>query len=395
MVYGMENQKARQIGAQSIKFCRSVFIHSSAAVGGSKEQKGPLGGWFDMIAEDDKLGAKTWEEAESSFQKNAIRLALEKGGLQEADIRYLLSGDLLGQSMASCFGSASCQIPIFGLYGACSTCGESLCLGSILIDGGYADKAVCVTSSHFASAEKEFRFPLDYGSQRPLSANRTVTASGAFILSDRQTPGCRARITAITPGKVVDYGLKDSMNMGACMAPAAADTIYQNFTDFSCGPEDYDRIITGDLGVVGQTALIHLLKEKGYDISKVHMDCGIEIYGRSGAAYEEPIRTDNRNNTVEKAADQKAASYQGSERSNIKQDVKDVNGSACGQDTHAGGSGCGCSAAVLSTLILRNIEDKQWKKILFVPTGALLSKTSFNEGNTVPGVAHAVVLEAV
>lgn len=395
MVYGMENQKTRQIGVQSVKFARSVFIHSSAAVGGSKEQKGPLGGWFDLIAEDDKLGADSWEEAESSFQKKAIRLALEKGGLQETDIRYLLSGDLLGQSMASCFGSASCQIPIFGLYGACSTCGESLCLGSILIDGGYADKTVCVTSSHFASAEKEFRFPLDYGGQRPLSATRTVTASGAFVLSDQQSSGCRAKITAITPGKVIDYGLKDSMNMGACMAPAAADTIYRNFTDFSCGPEDYDRIITGDLGVVGQTALIHLLKEKGYDISKVHMDCGIEIFGRCGAAYDKPIRTDNRNTTVEKDSNQKAASYQGSEHSSIKQDAQDITGSACGQDTHAGGSGCGCSAAVLSTLILRNLEDKQWKKVLFVPTGALLSKTSFNEGNTVPGVAHAVVLESL
>lgn len=391
----MENHKARQIGKQSIGFDRSVFIHSSAAVGGSKEQKGPLGAWFDLIADDDLLGAKSWEEAESSFQKNAIRLALEKGGLQEKDIRYLLSGDLLGQSMASCFGSASCQIPMFGLYGACSTCGESLCLGSILIDGGFADKTVCVTSSHFASAEKEFRFPLDYGSQRPLSATRTVTASGAFVLSDKQSLGCRARITAITPGKVVDYGLKDSMNMGACMAPAAADTIYQHFIDFSSGPEDYDRIITGDLGVVGQTALLHLLKQKGYDISRVHMDCGIEIYGRSGAAYEEPIRTDNGNITVEKDANQKAASYHGSERSSIKQDAQEINGSACGQDTHAGGSGCGCSASVLSTLILRNLEDKQWKKVLFVPTGALLSKTSFNEGNTVPGVAHAVVLEAI
>ena len=391
----MDNQKAKQVGMQSLAFCRPVFIYSSASVGGSKEQKGPFGSYFDLIAEDDKLGADSWEEAESNFQKNAIRLALEKGNLKEADIRYLLSGDLLGQSMASSFGSASCQIPLFGLYGACSTCGESLCLGSILIDGGYADKVACVTSSHFASAEKEFRFPLDYGSQRPLSASRTVSASGAFILSDAKSNQTCAKISAITPGKVVDYGLKDSMNMGACMAPAAADTIARHFQDFSSGPKDYDRIITGDLGIVGQTALLHLMQEKGYDISKEHMDCGIEIYGRCGTAYEEPIRTENRNVQIQKDEKQQASSYQGMEDSSIKQMAEEVSGSACGQDTHSGGSGCGCAASVLATLILRQMQEKKWKKVLFVPTGALLGKTSFNEGNTVPGVAHGVVLEAV
>lgn len=391
----MENQKTGQVGMQSIAFHRPVFIHSSAAVGGSKEKNGPLGKYFDMTSDDDMMGADSWEEAESNFQINALRIAIEKGGLNESDIRYLLSGDLLGQSMASSFGSASSGIPLFGLYGACSTCGESLCLGSVLVDGGYADKVACVTSSHFASAEKEFRFPLDYGNQRPLSATRTVSASGAFILSNEKTPKARAMITAITPGKVVDYGIKDSMNMGACMAPAAADTILRNFLDFSCGPEEYDRIITGDLGVIGQTALIHLMKERGYDISKVHMDCGIEIFGRSEDAYDQPIRTENTEYNVNKDKELTAAAYQGSENPELKQDAQEVNGSGCGQDTHSGGSGCGCAASVLSTLILKNLQEKKWKKVLFLPTGALLSKTSFNEGNTIPGISHGVVLEAV
>ena len=239
------------------------------------------------------------------------------------------------------------ETPLFGLYGACSTCGLSLSLGSMCIAGGFADYVICVTSSHFASAEKEFRFPLAYGNQRPLSAEWTVTGSGAFLLAQKKKPGTRAIITGITTGKIVDYGLKDSMNMGACMAPAAADTIYCHMRDFKARPEEYDRIITGDLGKVGQTALLDLLRQKGIDIAGRHMDCGIEIF------------------------DDKT------------------------QDTHAGGSGCGCSAAVLSALILKNLEEGIWKKVLFVPTGALLSKTSFNEGKTVPGIAHAVVLEHI
>ena len=351
----MEQSKNRQVGKQSILLSKPVFIHSSAAVGGSKEENGPLGNVFDLIAKDDMLGAECWEDAECNFQKNAVRLALEKGMLKESDIRYLLSGDLLGQSMASCFGSASFGIPMFGLYGACSTCGEALSLGSMLVSGGYAGKVVCVTSSHFASAEKEFRFPLDYGNQRPLSATRTVSASGAFVLSSECNRKVRGQISAVTTGKVVDYGIKDSMNMGACMAPAAADTITAHFEDFHVGPEEYDRIITGDLGAVGQVALFHLMKERGYDIEKVHMDCGLEIYGRN----------------------------------------MEDSGSACGQDSHSGGSGCGCAASVLSTFILSKIETREWKKVLFLPTGALLSKTSFNEGDTVPGIAHAVVIESV
>ena len=341
------NQK---LGRASVRLERPVYILNSASVVGTKEGQGPLGLLFDKVGRDDMFGCKTWEEAESALQKEAVGLALEKAGLRPEDISYIFAGDLLGQSMATSFGISSYQIPLLGVYGACSTCGESLALGAMSIAGGFADKVACVTSSHFASAEKEFRFPLDYGSQRPLSATWTVTGSGAFVLSDEPEGGgrkARARISAMTVGKVVDYGLKDSMNMGACMAPAAASTLEQHFTDFAGQPEEYDKIITGDLGKVGQRVLIDLLRKKGIDISDQHMDCGLEIYD------------------------------------------------AASQDTHAGGSGCGCSAVTLSAYILKQLEEGNWKKVLFMPTGALLSKTSFNEGMSVPGIAHALVIETI
>ena len=334
-------------GKQSISLKEPVYMNATASVVGKKEGEGPLGLLFDMVGEDDKFGAKTWEEAESELQKTAVYMTMQKAGIKAGDIRYLFAGDLLGQEMATSFGLESFEIPLFGLYGACSTCGESLSLGTVAIAGGFADQVICVTSSHFASAEKEFRFPLAYGNQRPLSACWTVTGSGAFLLGAVKCENTLAGITGITTGKIVDFGLKDSLNMGACMAPAAADLISTNFSDFGVGPEEYDKIITGDLGTVGQKILLDLLRDKGYDISDRHMDCGIEIY-----------------------------------------DAKT-------QDTHAGGSGCGCSAVTLSAYILKQLREKNWKKILFVPTGALLSKVSFNEGNSVPGIAHGVVIEAL
>lgn len=346
------NQK---LGKASIKLEKPVYIIGSASIVGTKEGEGPLGLLFDMVGQDDMFGCNTWEEAESSLQKDAVYMALEKSGWKAEDITFIYAGDLLGQSIATSFGIACYEIPLLGVYGACSTCGESLTLGAMSIAGGYADKVLCVTSSHFASAEKEFRFPLEYGNQRPLSASWTVTGSGAFVLSgeadckaDRKTDSsARAQIVGMTVGKIMDYGLKDSMNMGACMAPAAASTLEQHFIDWNSQPEDYDKIITGDLGSVGQKVLIDLLREKGYDISDRHMDCGVEIYDSET------------------------------------------------QDTHAGGSGCGCAAVTLSAYILKQIEEGNWKRVLFMPTGALLSKTSFNEGQSVPGIAHAVVLEHV
>lgn len=331
-------------GRQSIKIPVPVYIRASASIAGSKEGGGPLGDLFDMVGVDDKFGSNTWEEAESTLQKETLQLAIGKAGLSGEDIRFLLAGDLLAQSMASSFGLASFQIPLIGLYGACSTCGLSLALAAALIVGGMAQYVASVTSSHFASAEKEFRYPLGYGNQRPLSATWTVTGSGAFILSSLKGKKDRAVITGLTIGKIVDLGMKDSMNMGACMAPAASSLICQHFVDFGRTPEDYDQIITGDLGLVGQRVLLDMLAEKGFDLSGKHMDCGIEIY------------------------DEK-------------------------QDAHAGGSGCGCSAVVLSAMILKKLEEGEWKRVLFVPTGALLSKTSFNEGKSIPGIAHALVLE--
>ena len=342
----MEKRQTYRCGKQSVKLPNPVYIHSSASVVGTKEGEGCLKEYFDKISNDDYFGTESWEDAESTLQKEAVTMAIAKGKLKNEDMNYILSGDLLGQSIASSFGLKSFEIPLFGLYGACSTCGESLSLGSMLIAAGYAEKLVCVTSSHFASAEKEFRYPLAYGNQRPKSSTWTVTGSGAFVLSNIAWEKTRAMITAVTTGVITDYGLKDSMNMGACMAPAAAAVIYAHLTDFNAKPEEYDRIITGDLGTIGQTVLFELLLEKGIDIRNQHMDCGIEIYDSET------------------------------------------------QGTEAGGSGCGCAATTLSAYILKQVEEGIWKKVLFIPTGALLSKTSFNEGKSVPGIAHAVVIES-
>lgn len=330
------------IGKQSLCFEKAPHILAAASIVGKKEGEGPLGNKFDMVCEDPMFGENTWEEAESTMQREAVQLAMGKAGLLPVEIRYAFGGDLLGQLIATSFGMEQFQIPMFGLYGACSTCGESLTLAAMSLAAGYGEHMLAVTSSHFGGAEKQFRFPLEYGNQRPLSATWTVTGAGAFVLG---TKGGKVRITGVTPGRVIDYGVKDSLNMGACMAPAACDTIYQNLMDFNLQPEAYDRIFTGDLGSVGQRILIDLLKEKGFDISKVHMDCGIEIYD------------------------------------------------AATQDTHAGGSGCGCSAVTLAAWILPKIASGEWKKVLFVPTGALLSTVSYNEGQSVPGIAHGVVLE--
>lgn len=337
----------QQKGKQSIELKEPVFITASASVVGTKEGEGPLGELFDIVGRDDKFGCETWEEAESTLQKEALQVALGKAQLTKEELQVIFAGDLLGQSIASTFGLGSFDTSLVGLYGACSTCGLSLAMGAVMIAGGFAGKVGCITSSHFASAEKEFRFPLGYGTQRPLSANWTVTGSGAFILEKDRTKQTRGQITGMTLGRLVDFGLKDSLNMGACMAPAAAQTITAHLRDFGRTPQDYDRIITGDLGRVGQKVLLDMMREQELDISELHVDCGIEIYDQLG------------------------------------------------QDVHAGGSGCGCAAVTLSAYILHQIEVGSWKRVLFVPTGAMLSKTSYNEGQSVPGIAHAVVIEAL
>lgn len=341
---------SKRRGKYTICFEQPPIIKSYASIVGKKESEGPLKEYFDVVCEDPMMEQNSWEEAEGQLQYHAVLKALDKAYMQPEDIHYLFAGDLLGQTMATSFGVMELQIPHFGLYGACSTMGESLSLASMSIDGNYAERAVAVTSSHFASAEKQFRFPLMYGNQRSLAATWTVTGSGAVILehpslSSEQVVAKSVRIKAVTTGKIIDYGIKDSQNMGACMAPAAAFVIANHLRDMNCEPERYDRIITGDLGSVGQKILLELMKEEGFDIQKQHMDCGIEIF------------------------DSKT------------------------QDTHAGGSGCGCSAVTLCGYILKQLETGAWKRVLFVPTGALLSKISFNEGLSIPGIAHGIVLE--
>ena len=361
-------------GRASLVFEHPPVIEAAASVAGKKEGEGPLRGRFDLVAEDDRMGKKTWEEAESAMQEAACRLALKKGGLERGQIQYLFAGDLLGQLIATSFGVADLEIPLFGLYGACSTIGEALCLGAMTVAAGYGERVLTVSSSHFATAEKQFRFPLGYGNQRPWSFTWTVTGSGAFVLASQEAaekkrgpagekrdpvgerkgfqefgqrgkPGGRAVISAVTVGKIADMGVKDSMNMGAAMAPAAYSTISRNFMDLGVGAEAYDRIITGDLGRVGSQALLDFMRAGGRDLSAVHMDCGLEIYD------------------------------------------------CAAQDTHAGGSGCGCSAVTLAASILGKVESGEWRRVLFVPTGALLSTVSFNEGRTIPGIAHGVVIE--
>lgn len=339
----MDNNK-QFLGLQSITFNTPPYIQGYTSVVGKKEGEGPLAKYFDHIETDDMFGKDSWEEAESALQNMTVQMLLHKTKLEPSSLRYAFAGDLLGQLMATSFGLESYNIPLFGLYGACSTMGEALSLASMTVAGGYADNVLALASSHFASAEKTFRFPLDYGSQRKLCATWTVTGCGAVIIGTKRS---HIRITGITTGKIVDYGIKEKDNMGACMAPAAADTIFNNLSDFNRSPDYYDKIITGDLGYVGQTILLDILKAKGYDINNIHMDCGIEMF--------------------------------------------DANTQA----TNSGGSGCGCSASTLCGYILNKLEKKVWKHVLFVPTGALLSPVSSNEGNTIPGIAHGVVIEAV
>lgn len=340
--------KQQSIGKQTIQFEHPPIILSHASVVGEMEGQGPLAPFFDQIETDPAFGQDSWEEGESEMVRRACQTAISKSGITKNDIRYIFGGDLLGQLIGTTFGLKDFDIPVFGLYGACSTCGESLSLAAMTVAAGYADNVLAVTSSHYGSAEKQFRFPLEYGNQRPLSATWTVTGSGAFIVSatnNEQPMKQYPHITAVTTGKIVDYGVRDNMNMGACMAPAAADVIYQCLTDLNMKPTQFDKIITGDLGKIGSDILIKLLLDNDYDISNQHMDCGIEIY-------------DNEK-----------------------------------QDTHSGGSGCGCSAVTLAGYILHQMSSHIWKRILFVPTGALLSTVSFNEGQTIPGTAHALIIE--
>ena len=330
------------MGAQSLIFHNSPYIISSFSIVGKKEGQGPLKNQFDIVSKDDRFGQKTWEEAEAAMQTTACEKVLRKKKIHPKEIRYLFGGDLLRQGTATALGVEELRIPMFGLYGACSTSGEALALCAMSVAADYGDLMLAVTSSHFGSAEKEFRFPLGYASQRPLSSQWTVTGCGAFVVGHRKS---NVRISAVTVGKIVDYGLRDPQNMGACMAPAAMDTILRNFSDLQCDERAYDQIITGDLGYVGSRILEDMMEKKGIHLRERHMDCGLLIYDR------------------------------------VRQKV------------NSGGSGCGCAATVLASYIIPMVVSGKWRRVLFVPTGALMSTVSFNEGNTVAGIAHGIVLE--
>ncbi len=317
-------------------------IIASAGVVGQMEGEGPLKNEFDYVG-DASMDEDSWESAESAFHKRAVATALKKSGKTESDIDIVFSGDLLNQSMSSNFSIKDMDIPFCGLFGACSTMALSMALSGIFVESGCAQNVIAATSSHFCSAEKQFRQPLEYGGQRPPTSQRTVTGAGAAVVSYK---GEGPHITAARFGKIIDYGVTDENNMGAAMAPAAADTIWGFLDDTCTAPDDYDMILTGDLGYTGSELLIKLLKaEKGCDIEEVHTDCGMLIFDREN------------------------------------------------QDVHCGGSGCGCSGSVVCSYIYRLLREGKLKKVLFVGTGALVSTVSPLQGDTVPGIAHAVLLE--
>jgi len=331
-----------RLGRQTVALEKDVFIIAHAAVGGRQEGKGPLAEWFDQLSEDSFFGEKTWEKAESAMQKQALKKALEKATLGPGDLDYILAGDLLNQCIGTSFGLREFGIPFYGLYGACSTMGESVALGSMLIAGGFANKVGAMTSSHFCTAERQYRMPVPYGSQRTPTAQWTATAAGCAILAAERTG---PRVSVVTCGKIVDKGIADANNMGAAMAPAAYDTLKAHFAATGTGPRDYDLVVTGDLGVLGHRIVQDLFAADGVDMSENYTDCGLLLY-------------------------------------DIQQ-----------QDMHMGASGCGCAASVLCGYLLRRMNEGKLKKILFAPTGALLSPTSSFQGESIPGISHALTIE--
>lgn len=330
-----------KIGKQTIRFENPPSIIETAVIAGKKEGEGPLSEYFDYILEDDIWGEKSWEKAESKILKSTAELAIRKANLKESDIDYIFAGDLINQCIGANYAMKDFNIPFFGLYGACSTMTESLALGSVIIGGGFGEKVLCITSSHFCTAEKQFRFPLEYGGQRTPTSQWTVTGSGGAIISSK---GNGPFITHITPGKIVDMGIKDVNNMGAAMAPAAADTLITHFQDTGKTPADYDLIMTGDLGGIGSDLLCDLMNKKGYDIYSVHNDAGKMIF-----------------------------------------DIKN-------QDVHAGGSGCGCCACVLCGYVFEKLKTKKLNNILVAATGALMNTMTVQQGSTIPSISHAVAI---
>lgn len=328
-------------GKQTVYFAEPPVIIASASVVGYLESEGPLGKTFDQVLTDTLYNEKTWEKAEQRMMLEAMQKALGKAGLQAQDIDYVLAGDLLNQIITANITARSLGIPFLGLYGACSTMYESMALGAMLIEGGFAEKVLVGTSSHYCSAERQYRMPVEMGNQRPMTAQWTVTGAGAIVLAKE---GSGPVITHATIGKVIDLGQEDPQNMGAAMAPAAADTIVCHLQDTMRQPDYYDLIITGDLGVYGKKLAEQLVTQYGYDISDRYTDCGVLIYSAA-------------------------------------------------QDVHAGGSGCGCSAIVTCGYLMDGLRSGKYKRLLGIGTGALMSPCSVQQGETVPGIGHAVVME--
>lgn len=329
----------KRIGAYTIGFEEMPSIIGYGSVAGKKESQGPLGHEFDKNLFDSYAGQDSWEKAESYMQQEAVGIALRKSGVSAGDIDYIFAGDLLNQCISSSFSMRKYNIPYLGQYGACSTMAQGLIMASIMVESEAAKHAACVTSSHFCSAERQYRFPLEYGGQRTPTAQWTVTGSGSCILS-RAKKGLS--IVRATVGRIVDFGINDVNNMGAAMAPAAAQTLMSYFEDTHTTPQDYDYIFTGDLGNLGSELFCEILKKENLDIENNHRDCGMMIFdGKS-------------------------------------------------QDVHSGGSGCGCSASVLCSHILKKMEKKVYNNILFVATGALMSPTTCWQGESIPAIAHLV-----
>ncbi len=330
----------KRIGKSTLEFDRPPTILSQAAVGGKKEAEGPLGGELDQTFGDTTLGQDSWERAEAQLQKEAAALAMKKAAVSAEEVDFILAGDLLNQCISSTFGLLDFGIPFLGQYGACSTMAQTLLLAAVLVESGAARRALAVTSSHFCSAERQFRLPLEYGGQRSPTAQWTATAAGCALVG----LGGRVRVRRGLAGKIRDLGVKDTANMGAAMAPAAASSIFEFLQDTATQPQDYDGIFTGDLGAVGSQLLYQCLDDNRVDLRPVHQDCGLLLYNRHS------------------------------------------------QDVHAGGSGCGCSASVLCGHLLRRMERGELKNILFCATGALMSPTSSQQGQSIPGVCHVVQL---
>ena len=332
----------KRIGQRTLQLENRPFLLAHAAAVGKKEGEGPLGAQFDFVTRDDRMGQKSWELAESELQKTAIETALKKAGLQKSGLDMILAGDLLNQCIGSFLASMQSDVPYLGQYGACSTMAQGLALGACLVEGGAARRLVAAASSHFCSAERQYRFPLAYGGQRTPTAQWTATAAGAAVLGEQGSG--HIRITHALFGKMVEMGVKDANNMGAAMAPAAYDTLSTLLADLGAQPADFDCIVTGDLGHVGADLLLTLLREDNIDLIPVYSDCGSLLFGDE-------------------------------------------------QDAHAGGSGCGCSAAVLCGPLLRDMQAGKIKRLVFAGTGAMMSPTSVQQGQPIAGICHAVVIE--